>query len=463
MSVKPVPGGFRVNRRDKYGARRKRIFKTEAEAITYDEKIKRQRRKKGIPHEAPPVLTVGEFLQVQIDKYSELIEREQARIGTMKNLVSLLNTMPSWLKGTILPKLTRAKCRRYLKELQMAPSRTVGSDRDGTAHLLDPNTCRGKFKTFRAQLERAVTDDLMHSNPARDIELPARKKQTHVVTEEDALAFSELKTLLQAMALGLPDKLYVLFSVMAMTGMRGGEARSLIRDDIELDFRDAETDEPLPRIWIRRTEVQGILGPPKTGGTRSVDVSPQLKEILEWWLAQLPSDPNVWLFEDAQIPDPGCKRHARILKKWNGLPLSYGTLLDAWYSILDDPHVGITRHLTPHCLRHTYATLLLNENEELTYVSAQLGHATTKETQETYAKWIHPNTTGARDHFADELELWDVPWDSQTSMPWSFSEVDQSESENRGTHASKRHARPSPPPAALPEPLIQQALPLTVD
>ncbi len=463
MSVKPVPGGFRAYRRDKYGARRKRIFKTEAQAIAYDEKIKRKRKKKGIPHEGPPIRTVEEFFKIQIAKYSDLIDRRKAKIATMNKLASLLNTMPPWLKRTTLPKLSEAKCRRYLNELQNVPCRLPGSNNDSASLVLAPNTCRGKFKTFRTQLKHAVTDDLMADNPARDIALPPRKKETRVVDEKDALAFSELKTVLQAMAIGLTDKLYVLFSVMAMTGMRGGEARSLIRDDIELDFRDAETNEPHPRIWIRRTEVDGILGPPKTGGTRSVDVSPQLREILEWWLAQLPSDPHVWLFEDAQVPDPGCKRHARILKKWHKLPLSYSALLDAWYSVLHNPEVGITRHLTPHCLRHTYATLLLNENEELTYVSAQLGHATTKETQETYAKWIHPNTTGARNHFADELELWDVPWDPQTSMPWSFSDTDQPERENLGNPASKSRARPILPSTALPESPIQQKFPWNVD
>ena len=340
MSVRAVPGGFEAFRRDKYGYRRRRIFKTKAQAIAYDESIRRQRKKKGIPQEGPAILTVKEFLGTQIDQYRLLVTKGKARIGTTENLVSLLNTMPSWLQQTTLPKLTRAKCQRYLKELQK-PSSTPDSSKNGTPRTRAINTCRGRFKIFRAQLERAVSDDLMSANPAREIELPPATKGDKVVDEEDALTFRELKTVLDVRATRLCGKLYVLFAVMAMTGMRGGEARSLIRDDIELDFRDAETAEPQPRIWVRRTENRGLLGPPKTGGTRSVDVSSQLGMILEWWLSQMSCNPNTWLFEDEQQPDPDNNGHARMLTNQSKLPLSYKTLSDAWYSILKDPGVGI--------------------------------------------------------------------------------------------------------------------------
>ncbi len=48
-------------------------------------------------------------------------------------------------------------------------------------------------------------------------------------------------------------------------------------------------------------------------------------------------------------------------------------------------------HFTPHCLRHTYASLLLQEDGgRLLYVSRQPGHANVTITADTYAKWIRP-------------------------------------------------------------------------
>tara|TARA_B100001094_G_scaffold288231_1_gene304321 strand:- start:287 stop:538 length:252 start_codon:yes stop_codon:yes gene_type:complete len=47
---------------------------------------------------------------------------------------------------------------------------------------------------------------------------------------------------------------------------------------------------------------------------------------------------------------------------------------------------GITKHITFHCGRHTYATLLLNTNKvDLLTVSKLLGHKDIKTTQ-VYAK-----------------------------------------------------------------------------
>ena len=52
---------------------------------------------------------------------------------------------------------------------------------------------------------------------------------------------------------------------------------------------------------------------------------------------------------------------------------------------------GLPRHFTPHCLRHTYASLLLQEDGgRLLYVSRQPGHANVTITADTYAKWIRP-------------------------------------------------------------------------
>ena len=45
-------------------------------------------------------------------------------------------------------------------------------------------------------------------------------------------------------------------------------------------------------------------------------------------------------------------------------------------------------HFSPHCLRHTYASLMLQQDESLIYVQRQLGHASINLTADTYGKWL---------------------------------------------------------------------------
>ena len=43
-------------------------------------------------------------------------------------------------------------------------------------------------------------------------------------------------------------------------------------------------------------------------------------------------------------------------------------------------------HFTPHCLRHTFASLLLQQGESPAYVQRQPGHASIQLTVDTYGK-----------------------------------------------------------------------------
>ena len=55
------------------------------------------------------------------------------------------------------------------------------------------------------------------------------------------------------------------------------------------------------------------------------------------------------------------------------------------------------QHFTPHCLRHTYASILLSEGVSPVYVQEQLGHATIELTVSTYGRWLKKKSPGALD------------------------------------------------------------------
>ena len=58
-------------------------------------------------------------------------------------------------------------------------------------------------------------------------------------------------------------------------------------------------------------------------------------------------------------------------------------------------------HFTPHCLHHTYASLMLQAGESPVYVQRQLGHASIKLTVDTYGRWLPMGNKVAVDRLDD--------------------------------------------------------------
>ena len=61
----------------------------------------------------------------------------------------------------------------------------------------------------------------------------------------------------------------------------------------------------------------------------------------------------------------------------------------------------LSPHFTPHCLRHTFASLLLSHGKPIVYVKRQLGHASITLTVDTYGKWLPMADRGAVDVLDD--------------------------------------------------------------
>jgi len=57
---------------------------------------------------------------------------------------------------------------------------------------------------------------------------------------------------------------------------------------------------------------------------------------------------------------------------------------------------GLAPHYSPHGLRHTYASIALQEGKDVYYICRMLGHASIQETVDTYARWLRQPIRGAR-------------------------------------------------------------------
>ena len=160
--------------------------------------------------------------------------------------------------------------------------------------------------------------------------------------------------------------------------MRLGEGLALQPEGLDCSTK--------PIRIARAFSEDGELDTPKSGHGRTVEMSGSLadtlvaheitrrEEKLKYGWAELPS----WLFvtKTGTPADPANMRRAmlNVLKKAK-LPL----------------------HFTPHCLRHTYASILLADGVSPVFVQEQLGHGTIELTVSTYGRWLKKKAPEALD------------------------------------------------------------------
>ena len=95
------------------------------------------------------------------------------------------------------------------------------------------------------------------------------------------------------------------------------------------------------------------------------------------------------------------RRHLRgRLRQIQG-PLDTTNADKAFKRILKDAELPL--HFTPHCLRHTFASLLLQQGESPAYVQRQLGHASIQLTVDTYGRWLPMGNKAAVDSSTTRL------------------------------------------------------------
>ena len=174
-------------------------------------------------------------------------------------------------------------------------------------------------------------------------DLPYPKKQRRLPT---VLSVEEVAQLINA-ASNLLQR--ALLMTLYGTGMRRTEVS-------RLKVRDVDSK----RMMIRVEQGKG-------GVSRDIPLSPALLETLrEYWRWK---KPRTYLFTAQQRDKEG--------------PIYDKTV---WYACTEAArHASITKHVTPHTLRHSWATHLLEAGTDLRTIQILLGHGDL----ETTAKYLH--------------------------------------------------------------------------
>jgi integrase len=217
-----------------------------------------------------------------------------------------------------------------------------------------PVTLRKILVNLGAILSYAVKMKYIDFNPARDVEKPKGKSLSDEEGEMVILKPEEIRTLLDAAA---DQRDRVLFMAAVLTGARQGELLGLKWGDI--DWRNSQ-------IHIRRTYNHGHFYEPKSKTSRrKIDVAPELLSELKKWKLRCPPGKDDLVFPTGK----GTPENATNMRNRQFFPALRRAGL---------PQIGF------HTLRHTYASLLIDQGENIKYIQTQLGHSSINLTVDTY-------------------------------------------------------------------------------
>lgn len=212
---------------------------------------------------------------------------------------------------------------------------------------LTENTIYSLYRMLHIIFSHAIRDKIITSNPLSELESKEKPKKNNDVREY--LTVEEVRKLIETPCKNEQVKRAFLFSVF--TGLRYVDVKLLTWKDFRKDdngsffhLRMKKTSKPIS-VYISDVGAQFL---------------PERKE----------SDKDGHVFA---LP---CNRHTNMC-------------VNDWCEI-----AGITKHVTFHVARHTFATMMLNNDVSLEVVSKMLGHSDLS-TTEIYAKLLNRTIASA--------------------------------------------------------------------
>lgn len=265
-----------------------------------------------------------------IQYFRQLAEKKNDSLGNYGNWHSALMQLISFAGRDItFRNVDESFCedfRDYLKN----------SARTKANKPLSSNTILAYFNKFRATLNKAVKEKIIQYNPCIDIENPK-----HIENQRNHLTLDEVKLIAKTECRYEVLKRAFLFS--CLTGLRWSDIN-------KLRWKELEFTKDGARITFHQQ---------KTKGLQYLDIS---KQALNYIGSQGKSDELVFT---------GLKYSSYMnveLTKWM-------------------VRAGITKDITFHCARHTFAVLQLTLGTEIYTLSKLLGHSALKTTQ-VYSKIV---------------------------------------------------------------------------
>lgn len=217
----------------------------------------------------------------------------------------------------------------------------------GLADTYSKSTIRHMRSLFSLAYKAAIKAGICANNPIMDVQLPshAAEKSVTALTQEEQIAFET-----NLSVLNLQDECAL--RTYLLTGLRLDELR-------QLRWKD----------WNQRQRYISVCVSKTQNGIRQVPLVPEVNAMLGMlYVTSGNSTPTSYIFSGKQ-GKLLCKSHFRhICDKVSAA-------------------AGL-RHVTPHMLRHTFATRLIERGADPKSVSVLLGHT---DVAFTLKRYVHPD------------------------------------------------------------------------
>ena len=220
--------------------------------------------------------------------------------------------------------------------------------------LVSQKTLKNAHGLLSSVLQAAVEAELIPRNVAKGMTLPSDEEEH----EMEVFTVDEWDRMYAA----LPEHWRPLALFLLVIGARIGEASAVMVKDIDLGAGTVR----LRRAWKKGERDSRYLGTTKTRrGVRTVVMGPALTEALRPLVEGREADALVFT-----APEGG-RVYAQHFRN------------RVWQPALE--RAGITKHVTPHGLRHTSASWLLGKGVAPQVVQHRLGHESLSTTSKVYA------------------------------------------------------------------------------
>ncbi|MEU7403618.1 MULTISPECIES: tyrosine-type recombinase/integrase [unclassified Streptomyces] len=277
------------------------------------------------------------------------------------------------LGGKKLARLTTRDVRTFLDGLRVT-CQCCAQERDAKRRRccaigqccekrLSPLTVTYVHAVLKSALEHAVREDELPRNVARNVKTTTpRPRRFQPFTAAEARQF-----LYQASG----DRLHALYELALRTGLRKGELLGLHWEDLDLDGGTASIHRSL-----QRTRSQGltVLHTKTLASERRIALPTECINSLKTHQEQQQ--------EERQATGPDWMDNGLVFTTPKGSPLDPGNLTRRFRRLL---HSAGLRTIRFHDLRHSTATLLLEQGVDLVVIKELLGHAHIGVTAGVYA------------------------------------------------------------------------------
>ena len=299
--------------------------------------------------------TVGQWMEVWFEHYAKVKVRPSSH-QTYRGYID--NHIKPNIGKIPLEKLTSLELQKFYKKL-LEEGRVDRLESRNQAKGLSAKTVRNIHQIISSAMKLAQEQKLIVSNPAEGCALPRMEHQ-----EMKTLPVEQLQSFLRE---AKDSGVFELYYLELATGLRRGELLGLKWEDIDLERGDLRV-----RRQIARINGEVVEAPLKTKNAyRTLPLAEDTVSILLEQKKKVAGSP--WVFPSS-----------------TGGPISPDSVLHMLHRVLK--RAGLPR-IRFHDLRHTFATLALQNGVDVKTVSGMLGHFSAGFTLDTYA---HVTTASQR-------------------------------------------------------------------